>query len=147
MAERRRACAARCVFDVICGCHGDAIDWPTRRQTSRESRRHSGYCPPPAPPRRLAEQTVHRHLVHPDSPCSVRRVSLAHLLVHLHARCSLFPCVRARANASVHTKTHYTTFVLGRRMGACVRACSRALNTASPRVRSTSAQSLQWLEG
>lgn len=34
----------RCVSDVICGCHGDAIDWPTRRQTSRESRRHSDYC-------------------------------------------------------------------------------------------------------
>lgn len=50
MLERRRGCAARCVSDVICGCHGDAIDWPTRRQTSRESRRHSDYCPPPAPP-------------------------------------------------------------------------------------------------
>lgn len=39
----------RCVSDVICGCHGDAIDWPTRRQTSRESRRHSDYCPSPRP--------------------------------------------------------------------------------------------------
>jgi len=47
--ERQCARAARCVSDVICGCHGDAIDWPTRRQTSRESRRHSDYCPPPAP--------------------------------------------------------------------------------------------------
>lgn len=39
-----RRCVVRCVSDVICGCHGDAIDWPTRRQTSRESRRHSDYC-------------------------------------------------------------------------------------------------------
>ena len=39
----------RCVSDVICGCHGDAIDWPTRRQTSRESRRPSDYTPTSTP--------------------------------------------------------------------------------------------------
>lgn len=55
----------RCVSDVICGCHGDAIDWPTRRQTSRESRRHSDYCLPPAP--------LHPPLFHPDSPCFALR--------------------------------------------------------------------------
>ena len=49
-------CVARCVSDVICGCHGDPIDWPTRRQTSRESRRHYDYCPPL--PRRLSHLSL-----------------------------------------------------------------------------------------
>lgn len=49
VAEGKVVARHRCVSDVICGCHGDAIDWPTRRQTSRESRRHSDYCPSPRP--------------------------------------------------------------------------------------------------
>lgn len=83
--ERRRGCAARCVSDVICGCHGDAIDWPTRRQTSRESRRHSDYCPPLAP---LGPSRTDRHplLSLALSTTLIRFNVLAHDAIRLHVR-------------------------------------------------------------
>lgn len=86
----------RCVSDVICGCHGDPIDWPTRRQTSRESRRHSDYCPSPRPSDCTPTSTT------PPSfsriyPSCVYQSTLAR-----HAN----PCFRpdGRANASKHTR-------------------------------------------
>lgn len=109
----------RCVSDVICGCHGDAIDWPTRRQTSRESRRHSDYCPSPRPSDYTPTSTP------PPSPRFTpfrgrgRRGKLARLpslsatylsLVRSprplarHATPIPVPRVRPRANASKHTR-------------------------------------------
>lgn len=103
VAERKGGCGGcllarrhRCVSDVICGCHGDPIDWPTRRQTSRESRRHSDYCPSPRPSDCTPTSTT------PPSfsriyPSCVYQSTLAR-----HAN----PCFRpdGRANASKHTR-------------------------------------------
>lgn len=99
MPERRRGCAARCVSDVICGCHGDAIDWPTRRQTSRESRRHSDYCPPPAP-----LDPADR----PPSPCPPLSLSVPATLIRLNvpAHDAIRLHVRPRADTRVHVNPH-----------------------------------------
>lgn len=84
--ERRRSCATQCVSDVICGCHGDAIDWPTRRQTSRESRRHSDYCPLPAP--RTDRHPLQSSL--PEYPPSFASMYVAHNATTLHVYCPLY---------------------------------------------------------
>lgn len=84
----------RCVSDVICGCHGDAIDWPTRRQTSRESRRRSDYCLPPytpstrsgRPPPPTPAPPGSWLLFHPDSPCFAERGGRALALLAAHPR-------------------------------------------------------------
>lgn len=103
MPERRRGCAARCVSDVICGCHGDAIDWPTRRQTSRESRRHSDYCPPPVPLGPADRPSLPATLA--LSTTLIRLNVLAHDAARLHVR----PCADTRARESARVRTHTHT--------------------------------------
>lgn len=91
-------CAARCVSDVICGCHGDAIDWPTRRQTSRESRRHSDYCPSPAPrPAKPTEGATPLPL--PPAVLFILGATLVRLNVLAHDAICLHVCI----SSPIHT--------------------------------------------
>lgn len=100
-------CAARCVSDVICGCHGDAIDWPTRRQTSRESRRHSDYCPSPAPrPAKPTEGATLPAVLLTLGTTLVRLNVLAHDAICLHV------CISSPIHtlAFTHSLTHTHMF-------------------------------------